>query len=348
MALAFILPLNVAKASLINFSIEKNVFNEMNKSQQNAITERVQDLNHFFETKVLPLIPQNIKEKISQLEVTIHLSDKSGRDGLFIPGIEDHKHKIVIQLMALNSNGIKSLLAHEFFHAIHFEINPDEETWIREGMAQLFEYIITKEFNGNNFRAAILNPLTPLIGKYEITNINAAQYGHNMLYFFYLYNHCGGSDFFWSLTEGKNNLQGTALIDSLLGQLNSKKSECKNFTDSAISFEVAKSHNQIQESTDIAKEAKERFFLAPTNLSPKFPSPHESSELTETIKMIPLYSSFKMKLPTFIEQKGHCSNCKIFYAKNKFPYDVTEILPNENSKNYDVILVKTSDDPSAD
>ncbi|MBC7538740.1 MAG: hypothetical protein H7281_07965 [Bacteriovorax sp.] len=134
------------------------------------------DSLNFIQTKnsKYSAIPESIKLKIKDLKVTINFSDKSGRDKLFISGLEDHQHKIVVQLIQINTNGIKALFAHEFFHAVHFEINPDEATWVREGMTQLFEYFTTDELNRSNLRAAIDNPLTPLIGKYDIDNANLA------------------------------------------------------------------------------------------------------------------------------------------------------------------------------
>lgn len=330
------------RASLVDFSIEKNVFNQLNSSQQKTISQKVHELNLFFETDVYPRIPESIKLKIKDLKVTIHFSDEAGRDGLFIPGLPgSHKHKIIVQMILLNSNGIKALLAHEFFHAIHFEINPDESKWVREGMAQVFEYLITNELSGSNLRAAIVNPLTPLIGKYDITDPNAAQYGHNMLYFYYLYNHCGGDPFFWSLALGQDDLKGAYLIDSVLRSIPSDKAECRDFIDSAISFEVAKVHNQIQELKETSKEGRERYFLAPTNLTPKFQEVQSSEELEEMIKNIPLYSSYRFKLQDFNSLSGQCDDCSVFYAKRIFPYDVSLDFPNGNLKNYDVILVKT-------
>lgn len=349
MGLILVVTAKAALASNINFSIEKNIYSELSHGQQNAIAEKVQELNLFFETDVYPHIPESVKSKIKDLSVTIHLSDAPGRDALFIPGeTKDHKHKIIIQLLQINSNGIKALLAHEFFHAVHFEINPDETPWVREGMAQLFEYITTNELNGMNLRAAILNPLTPLIGKYDIEKTNAAQYGHNMLYFYYLFNHCGGEQLFWSIASGKEDLKGAYLIDSILLNSQSKSAECRNFIDSAISFEVAKIHNQIQELMATNAEGRERFFLAPTNLSPKFAEVISSEELQQVIKDIPLYSSRRFKLGQYMDLNGQCKSCSTFYAKKVFPYEVSIDFPKGNIKNYDVILVKTKTESSAD
>lgn len=333
-----LVPTLVRSEVQVNFSIEKNLNDNLDSTQKENISTRVSELSAFFKNDVIPHIPVAIFNKIQNLTVIIHLSDKSGRDGLFIPDVENHQHKIIVQLNQINSNGFKALLAHEFFHAVHFEINPNEAPWVREGLAQLFEYIVTDELNGLNLMAAINNPSTPLIGNYDIENVNAAQYGHNMLYFYYLYKHCGGDQFFWNTAGGVDNLKGAYLIDSILDTQNSQKAECKNFLNSAISFEVAKVHNQVQFLNNVDGE---RFFLAPTNLSPKKIVLNSQEELATAINKMPIYSSLRFDLDSWTRRSGVCQSCSVFYTKRTFPYDVSELMPAEQLKSYDVVLVKT-------
>lgn len=330
---------------LVNFSIDRNLYESLSSVHQRAISSKISELDTFFTNNIYPNIPAHILEKIKNLKVTIYFSNQSGRDGLFVPGEDDHKHRIIVQLTQINSNGFKSLIAHEFFHAIHYEINSGEAPWVREGMAQLFEYIITNEFNALNLRAAIANPLTPLIADYDILNVNAAQYGHNMLYFYYLYKHCGGKAFFWNISEGVNDLKGAYLIDFILSQQESKSKECKNFSSSVVSFEVAKFHNQIQFSKS---NESERFFLAPNNLSPKITTVNSPDELEMVIRDLPIYSSLKLKLEVWNNLNGQCSGCIAFYAKRSFPYEVDEHMPSDTFKNYDIILVRTKANGNAD
>src|SRR5437868_12808802 len=98
-------------ADLVNFSIDKTIYQHLDDNQQQAIAVRVGELNNFFKNDVYPHIPAPILEKLKDVQVTINFSDKGNRDGLFIPDSLDHKHKIVVQLIQINSNGIKSLLA---------------------------------------------------------------------------------------------------------------------------------------------------------------------------------------------------------------------------------------------
>lgn len=323
--------------NLVTFGVDKTVYSKMSEDQKNKLIQKIQELNDFVELQVRTKIPAELIEQTIDLKINISFTDKPGRDGLFVPQ-DSGDHKISIQLVQVYSNGIKALLAHEIFHAIHYQINPDEVTWVREGMAQVFEFITTKELNGRNMAAAIQNPLTPLLGTYDVEDNDPAQYGHNQLYFYYLYTHCGKDDLFWKIAAGQtgSGIKGSFLIDAILAEMNLAKPECKDFTESAITFEVAKVHNQFQFGN---KESREKFFIYPSMITPQFTKTTSPEELKSTIQELPVLSSFKMPLKKYIEQKGECKNCAIYFAEIDFPFSVSEAIPS-NSTFYDVILVK--------
>jgi hypothetical protein len=326
-----------AQSDFIRFAIDKNAYDNFSDSQKNSLSIKIQELHSFIETKIKAKIPSDILENLSDLKIKISFSDKLGRDGLFIPS-STGEHTISIQLIQLNSNGIKALVAHEIYHAIHFHLNPDELPWVREGMAQLFEYITTDELNGMNLQAAVKNPLTPLLGDYDINEKNPAQYGHNMLYFYYLYNHCGKDNLFWKITEGKNQneLKGSFLIDAVLKEMNISSAQCEDFSVSAITFEVAKIHNQTQ---FLNLKNKDKYLVVPMEITPKFSIPKVQKEFEKIIKEMPVLSSFKLTAEDFKNFKLNLSNFEIFYANKSFPYTVNSEAPAV-LKGIDVILVK--------
>lgn len=326
-----------ADTNLATFGVDKTVYSKMSEDQKNKLIQKIQELNEFIELHVRTKIPAHLLEQTTDLKINISFTDKPGRDGLFVPQ-ESGEHKISIQLVQVYSNGIKALLAHEIFHAIHYKINPDEAAWVREGLAQVFEFITTKELNGRNMAAAVQNPLTPLLGTYDVENNDPAQYGHNQLYFYYLYTHCGKDNLFWKIAAGQVNsgTKGSFLIDAILAELNLAKPECKDFTESAILFEVAKVHNQFQYTE---KEARERFFLYPSVIAPQFTKTTSSADLKSMIQDLPVLSSFRMPLKKYIEQKGDCKNCAIYFAEVDFPFGISESRPS-NPAFYDIILVK--------
>lgn len=338
MAILLSVSAHANEAGFAYFAIDKSLFEQLSSTQQSALITKTQELTKFIETKVKTQIPNSLLEKTKDLKIKILLTDKAGRDGLFLPH-ESGEQTIAIQLVQLHSNGINALIAHEIYHAIHFTINPDEAGWVREGMAQLFEFITTGELNGRNLAAAINNPLTPLLGDYDVDEANPAQYGHNQLYFYYLYAHCGRDDFFWKLSEGEDNsgLRGSFLIDSVLEKINNTgKSECSNFTDSAISFEVAKAHNQIQFTS--TKE-KHKYSVYPGDISPRFLKANTAEGLKAIIQAMPVLSSFRIPLKDYKNFKGDCENCALFYAQRSFPFEVNEEEP-KTTNDIDLILVK--------
>lgn len=324
-----------AQESLVRFSIDKKIFTEMSFDQQNALISKTQDLAQFINHDLKKKIPADILEKIQNLKIKILMTDTPGRDGLFIPQ-ESSEQVIQVQLVQLNSNGIRALLAHEIYHAIHFHINPNELPWVREGMAQVFEYITTGELNGMNMYAAINNPMTPLFGEYSPEEKSPAQYGHNQLYFYYLYTHCGKDQIFWKLTAGKNKLQGSYLINEILSDLNLQATECRDFSESAISFEVAKIHNQMQ-FTNMTQ--KSRFYLYSGDISPRFSKAQNAEEFQNILENMPVLSSYKLPQEDFLKYKKITGNFAIFYASNTFPYEVSEIPPLK-SKGASAIIVK--------
>ena len=323
--------------SFVRFSIDKSLFETMDSTQQGALVSKSQEILNFINGNLLKKIPTDVQEKIKDLKIKVYLTDVPGRDGLFIPQ-ESGEHTISIQLIQMHSNGINALLAHEIFHAIHFHLNPDELPWMREGMAQLFEFITTGELNGMNLYAAIHNPMTPLLGEYSPEEKNPAQYGHNQLYFYYLYNHCGGDKLFWKITKGdnENGEKGSFLIDRALKEMDLSNVECQDFSESAIIFEVAKAHNQMSFGSILERT---KYFLYPGDISPKFKKVKNTEEFKNLIKEMPVLSSFKLSMEDYMSFGMTYPNLAVFYANNSFPYNVVE-LPPAKAKGISVILVK--------
>ncbi|MBY0414341.1 MAG: hypothetical protein K2Q18_09255 [Bdellovibrionales bacterium] len=325
-------------SALARFTIDKATYEGLSESQKTALTQKIQELSAFVEKEIKGKLPANILQKISDLKIKISFTDTPGRDGLFVPGDVGEEHTVSIQLIQAQSNGIKALIAHEVYHAIHFHINPDELPWVREGMAQVFEYIHTNKLNGLNMAAAISNPMTPLLGEYNPETSERAQYGHNMLYFYYLYNQCGGEKLFWKITEGapELNLKGSYLMDTVLKEIDFPNEECSDFAKSAILFEVAKMHNKPQ---ILNSKEKTKFFVIDSDLTTVFPQVKTEKDLERIIKGMPVLSSYKIPMENFITLKGKCSNCEIYYSNKAIPYNVSSKAP-EKSKGIDVILVK--------
>lgn len=326
-------------SSMIRFTIDKKTYETFSSTQQAAIGIMIQELTSFVDNTIVPALPASVKEKTANLKIKVQLTNTAGIDGLFTPSEGGSEHTISIQLMQLTSNGIKSILAHEIYHAIHYYVNPDEYPWVREGMAQMFEYYMTGNYNGSNIASAMKSPMTPLLGVYDVEEIDRSQYGHNLLYFIYLMNHCGGQKTFWKITEGNATREkGSYLIDAVLKDVGSPLEECTDFPSSAINFEVAKMHNQPQYKKP---QEKNKFVVAPMLLNPKLPQVETEKELQQLLKKMPNLSSYKIPFEKFLKLNGKCKDCEIYYADRIYPYGISQTAPR-TTKDIEVILVKAA------
>ncbi len=92
--------------------------------------------------------------------------------------------------------------AHEFQHLIHYDQDPDEESWVDEGCATLAEWLCGYGFSPGHISEYLLwhwdTPLT-------IWEQYLADYGASFLWTFYMYEHYGGADFLWDLVQDQAN-----------------------------------------------------------------------------------------------------------------------------------------------
>lgn len=253
----------------------------------------LEEFQRFILEEAWARIPADVREKIRRKEPRVDLrvewTADSGvaADGLFIPTQERTSEslgslRIRIREDLASGPNAKSLLAHEFFHVVHFLLNPDEEEWIREGLAQYFEAWVVGHPNGINVAAAFRNPTTPLQADYDVNRIIPEQYGHSYLYFQYLADHCGGKrggpELIWRIAKGEGiekALEATRRESALSSALGP---ECASFHASVLSFEIARIHNKY-----LYRPAKgifartNTFLLIPTTL----PGPEPLAEFSD-------------------------------------------------------------------
>ena len=102
-------------------------------------------------------------------------------------------------------NEYEGTFAHEFQHLIHYDIDPDEYSWVNEGCSCLAEYI-----NGYG----IGNDLAYYVTDFWETSLtqwegSLANYGCVSLFWLYMYEHYGGQPFIWAIVhEQANGIQG--------------------------------------------------------------------------------------------------------------------------------------------
>ncbi|MBI4495745.1 MAG: hypothetical protein HY697_02310, partial [Deltaproteobacteria bacterium] len=87
------------------------------------------------------------------------------------------------------TSGFYGTLAHEFQHYIHFSYDPQEATWVDEGLAGLARFVCGFGHPTSHVNAFTAAPSTSLI----IWNDQLANYGATYLFMLYLAEHHGGA-----------------------------------------------------------------------------------------------------------------------------------------------------------
>jgi len=103
-------------------------------------------------------------------------------------------------------NLYEGTFAHEFEHMVHFDVDPDEPSWVDEGLADLAGYLSGYgHSDGHLMYYMAYHPMTSLTfwgGELE-------DYGISYLFQLYLYEHFGGIEFITALVnESANGIEG--------------------------------------------------------------------------------------------------------------------------------------------
>ena len=111
------------------------------------------------------------------------------------------------ELLPPGSEIYMSVLAHEFQHAIHFNQDTGEDSWVNEGLSELATQISGYEVN--SFDAFLPRPDTQLNYWPESSARRFAHYGSSALFFIYLTQRIGGTAYLKDLmTEQLDDVAG--------------------------------------------------------------------------------------------------------------------------------------------
>jgi hypothetical protein len=100
----------------------------------------------------------------------------------------------------------EGIFAHEFEHLVHFDIDPDEPSWVDEGLADLAGFLCGYgHFDGHLFYYLAYHPMVSL----TFWGSQLEDYGVSYLFQLYLYEHFGGAAFTSALVqEQANGIEG--------------------------------------------------------------------------------------------------------------------------------------------
>jgi len=99
----------------------------------------------------------------------------------------------------------EQVFTHEFEHAIHYDHDPDEPSWVDEGLADLAPYIVGYGHGEGHISEYLLYHRLPL----TVWGGELADYGKSYLFQLYLMENFGGHDFVKRLVnEQANGIEG--------------------------------------------------------------------------------------------------------------------------------------------
>ncbi len=195
--------------------------------------------------KFIPRMPQKLIKPLKEQRIIFAIDSRSAFDGMFYPpgthALNHGSKDIVIILSSYNWSHpkIEKLITHELFHAVHDFAAPNEESWVREGLAQFMEYLIHGIPNKANIESAFQSSTTSLIGDFVLKKADKEQYGHSFLFFYYLYTQCGGEAVIWEVVSAGDR-KGIGSVNKALLKNKSVKKHCKDFKQLALKFELAR------------------------------------------------------------------------------------------------------------
>lgn len=324
----------------INFESDPETYRFYKQNLLRASAEIASSLSAIMEEE----IPNDIMAKFSDKKLTIVFQKNSATDAMFFPPRSFRQSVgeewiITINPAVVTDANYHRLVTHEFFHAVHHANSPKEETWVREGMAQLFESNLFGGANQAHVIASLTKSEFSLEEDFNVNDYKPEKYGNTFLYFQYLSNQCAqNKDFLWDLM--KTEATGRQGIDIYL-RGKSNKAQCQSFIKSAGAFSLARLVN-----TYSGFEQNESTFLTPNTYKLEV-----STTMDKLIQKDPrgFFKSLKAFRPVKLSlqsaellSKFSTESSEWWAIEKSYPYRVKQVSPLEVpnlSKSWDIGLV---------
>jgi hypothetical protein len=297
---------------------------------------RAQSVLNFVETKLYAKVPDALLAKIKAKTLHIEITNEIKKGGMFNPE-KSKKGELLLQIREnlFADESLFRLLTHEWFHALHYVIHPDEPSWVREGMAQVFETMVLDGYNGPNLLSALESSTTPLEFAFDVGKVEREAYGHTFTYFYYLYKNCGGDATFWKITESAPGKFGADTLTSVLS--GNPKKECSGFETTVLNAELARFHNRKV----YGKTTTTDLYWLTGSFSRTVKTINEGLLDKVVVADLPphqplmLNKSYKSALRPFLKDP----KLAIYTLSSTFPYLVTEGVTADSSTNDEILFL---------
>jgi len=319
-----------AQALVLNFECTAS-----NPSLKVLRENRLRELHHFFQD-IESRLPDDARLAMKNEIVTVICKKNLPGAGLFPdPDTTGGRYELWIDASYVDSQETEEILSHEFFHLIHYYLHPNEEAWMREGLAQIFAWRVAGRPNSKNLVAGLKIPGVELMSQIDPSRIQPEAYGHSFLYFFYLWKNCGGDSLFWDLTRSGPGFFGARGIDAVLkGRRKSDSLEqCLSFRQSALDFELSRVCNS---ETQLSNGQSSDHFLWPTTvLSRTVAQSLSLQDLKELAPYQPLLLSPLVPLPDL-----NGPFLRVYWFQNSFPHLLLKEKPQGDLSDWVQIIIR--------
>ena len=266
-------------------------------------------------------IPQDVKDLVITKKLIFYFGKKLQPDAFFMPPQKDgdEDHLIVINPDVFTNPKLYNLISHEYFHFIHYQFNPDEKDWIKEGLAQYFEFMISGQINNQHVEKALSSSNFPLESDFNIEKYEPEKYGNSFLFFYNLFQKCIDDQKLWDYIKSKRS--GREGIEFLLSLRKISKAYCQSFNAIATNYSFSKIFN-----TYTGYEQKKDFFLIP--VLTLFSSKKTKPEIQQ-VKYKPLRMSSDQAKAIPLR---YFENAVLISIQNDYPNQTSSLKPTDIQK----------------
>ena len=311
---------------------------QLSSEEKIQLKLNIENIQNNYFNNLKQFLPKLYPLNLIDLSLEVIFDENLKVDGLFIDP-QDYSCKkpckeFIIKLnpKLIYSSSFYQTFTHEFFHFIHYLINPNEDTFLREGLAQFYSTQVTGIMESTNITALNIDSHVSFFEPYSLDQPLRGLYGMHFLYVNYILSQClsFNMDSFWKLVKGDEVNKGPKLIDSLLRNSGSSLPQCANFNDSLLNFLVASAHNKSQL---LKSDNPDQYYIRPfsqtmkvQNLSP------------QDLKNLKNYSPYLITVSNF-KQLNVPSDLKVYFLQTAFPFSVFEFEPDSEIP-YNVLILK--------
>lgn len=218
---------------------------------------------------------------------------------------------------------------HEIFHLVHDTLRPQEDNWLREGLALAFEHRRLGKINGQVVDAAFRAPHSLLFSFMEFP-FSAEFYGIHATWIDYVLRRCGDQSLFWRLVTSSRPESGLAFLTQMMSQIACPLSDLRR------DFTISRWHNRPAEDG-----MDPRFQLTTTSHRWQPPQFSTTEEIISFLKNPTVTAAVVKSQNLANEIERLCPSCTLIWREGQPPYQLSSSVPlNSRLGSIEILILK--------